>query len=635
MKYIVIISGGLVLFFLSLIPGKDKFRKVYKPGMAEWFILSSLWILFFILLMVRQHAFITWKHRVSFFAFVFLECAWILLASQVVTMRNVKKIGGMIALIKKNIQLVAVMALILCIGFMHMHIVPMYDANLYYGQWIRGLQGLSFEFQSFLDTFTIWGKQFHPIAPLLLLGEALSAGTARGIYLINLLLLDGAVICVYEMALGKFRHIDKSQAAILGLIFGCSPFVMSGVTYITPDFYCAIFFVYMVYFYQRNWIWLFSYAALAFICMKRNMVVTYLLFLIIAEFKAQKISWNKAKKIAVGRPLALYVLPIEIMMLLYAFGRNSTIAMEQGQNTWLQKSVNRFFQAFVFGYKWLCLLGFLMVVALAIKKYGIKAVLEKKEAFALEIAIVISSLAQVVVYQFFNMELTLCSRYYAQNALMYTILLAFVLNYLFLEDKMRTACGMCIAFLYLAQLDKLMDPSMIFFADSLQFCKEKVYLSVIQYKDELIGIGDNMSYNFSYAMWNDPLMELLSDTKWDGDIKLYASVDDAHLLGCEDFRYGITFLGTYNVYWNSQKGRITYLDEGIECHRLSIISLTDETMQNQRNEMSAQDTIYLMIPDNMDDHMKEEIYEWGYHEIRDKEYHNDTTNLRLIQLQKN
>ncbi len=634
MKHFILILGILLLFLSLLIPGKSKLRKIYKSNTGELFILSSLWMLYFILLMVFRPSFIPFNDRICLLLFMLLEFIWIMLTANIIIDIRSKSLSFISKHIKNNLEIIVVLALILFIGIIHMNIVPMYDSNLYYGQFIKGLQGLSFGFQSFFDAFTVWGKQYQPIAPLLLLGENISAGTARGIYIVNILLLMGAVICVYRIAVEDFKNITKCQSAILGLIFGCSPFVMSGVVYLTPDFYCAIFFAYMVYFYKKKWIWLFSYAALSFICMKRNMVVTYIIFLIIAELNSKKLSWSRIKQIIAERPLFLYILPMELMFFFFSFGRKSTESMVQGQNTLLQKSVNRFFQAFVFGYKWLCILLFVIALTIMIKKYGIKAMSEKKERYILELAIVISSLAQFVIYQIFSARLTLCSRYYAQNALMYTILIAFVLNNRFLWKRVRTLLGVLVATLYIIQLDIVIDPSMIVFADSIEFCDGRIYLSTTRYKNETIGIGDNMSYNFDYTLWNDIFLEMLSDYKWEGDIRLYASVDDAHLLGCDDFRYGITYNELYNVYWDSNKNRITYIDDGMGCHKISITSLMDKFTLEQKDELCDQDVIYLIIPDNMDDTMKKEICKLGYKDVESKEYRNDITKLELTKLQK-
>lgn len=604
--------------------------KLKKNSVIELLIIDSCWVIFFFAMMFYKRRFIDNKIWLVIFCIVLLS--WFVLFYFSFKKFSIRKLWKKSkTYIMNNYEIVIVSFIVLIISVCNMGISPLYDSNLYYGQIIKGLSEFTFGLTSFADSFTIWGKQFHPLAPFLVLSEFIYPGTGKGLYLFNTILLIGAVVCIYELTKCEFRKLTKWQSALISLLFAFFPFILVGVIYINPDFYCAVLFVYVVYFYKKEHLWLFSYTAIALLGAKSNMIITYILFIFFIEIKSI-IKMKNIGRILREKPVLFWVVPLEIMLFFYYFGKNSTGSMAQGVNTLLEKNVNRFFQSFIFGFKWLILFLFFVTVLYCIYRYGIKKVVRKgMEEYILEIAIILSSFAQFLLYIVFSHKLTLCPRYFAQNSYAFIILIAFFLNVINVSQMKKDLVVLGFSILFGVQLFVTIDPSILFLAESINFSNGKVYIGTTKYKTESIGIGDNSTYNFEYALWSGLFNEMLKDNQWSQDIYLYSAVDDERLLSSEDFRYGIVFKGNYGVYWDSTDQMITYTPKE-DTHAISIKSISAKNIDNYRKQLKSQDIIYLLEPDDIPKDIRYKIKEMGYKELFEKTYSNVKTQLKLVVL---
>lgn len=511
---------------------------------------------------------------------------------------------------------------------------PMYDSNLYYGQIVKGINSFDYSLQGFFTSFMVWGKLFHPLAPLLVLGEIISAGTARGLYIINLMLLLGAVVCVYEIIKQDFVQLSKNQCALLGMLFAFFSYVLVGTIYINPDFYCAIFFVYFVYFYKINDKLMFLYTATVFVCCKKNMLVSYGIFLLlvtIGKYKKKSIRLFLKEE-----PLLFYLLPIELMVFLLGASVKTTDTMPLGFNTFWEKTVNRLLQCFVFNFKWLVLISFMISIGILIGKFGLfKVIKTALENYMFEVSIIIASFSQLIIYLVFWKKLSIAGRYFAQNALAFIMLITFVVVATKrIRAKWCSAVAAGFVLLFLMENYYTIDPMLSLFAVPIEFVRGNIYIECCEYKKEPIGIGDMASYNFGYSLWDGIFQNIFKEniSDFSDEVYFFSALDKDHLLGCDAYRYGLTFIGKYDVFWDEQKECISYISSGNKKHKIFIDAISADNFEQHKEKLLSRSEIVLLEPDGMDSTICNRIIDLGYEIVYEKVYTNSKTQMKYVKL---
>lgn len=508
---------------------------------------------------------------------------------------------------------------------------PMYDANLYYGQIVQSYNSFVLEGGNFWEDFTIWGKQFHSLAPFLIVGEFICRGTCRGLYFIDLLLLFVAMICVYKMLSEDFKGITKIQATLLAFLFAVFPFVFVGVFYICPTFYSLIFFVFAVFCYRKELYWLFAYSVLCFIGSSSNMAISYVVFLGITELFLF-LKTKKLGKYLIERPLALYICPLETWMFLYIIRVVSTPVLLLGENTALQKIINRIYQCFSLGLRWLILLMAVICLVYYLFMSKKKNGRELINKYYLEIAVVVSTFAQLIILIIFNFRLPLSPRYMTIQAIAMIFIMAFVLQYL-KRKIVQNIVMLTICALFTVQLFITIDPVLIAVGDKVKFKNGNVYLGITKNINEPIGIGDNVAYNYEYTMWDGIFNEMLSDITWTDDIVFLSEWNSENRKGTEDFRFGISYAEIYKIYWDSINNRITYYPKNDKTYGISIRSIIERRHAPIMNKYLREPVVYFLIPDALEGRQLEEFIDKGFKIKEERLYKNQKTELKLLILE--
>ena len=527
----------------------------------------------------------------------------------------------------KNKEIIAVVIIIFATAvFLGVNKDPMYDANLYYGQFIKGFDNFV-KTGEIIENYTIWGKQFQPLIPFLNFGELLHRGTGRGIYFINLLLLFLSMLCTYEIINEEFTHLKKTTKALLGMLFAISPFVFVGTIYINPDFYGLVFFVISAFCFKKRLWWLFAYTSLIVVGCKSNMTISYLLFFLIVDGDRLYTKKIGIKQYLETMPIAIYILPFVVWMFLYAKRIVTTPSLQQGFNSFFEKTINRVYQCGIMGFRWLIILLALLCLVhfFIIKRASFTKETVSKNIFTL--AIITVTFIQFFVIEFNNNRLPIAPRYMSIQAIAIVLILAFVIQYL--QENIQVLIIALVVLFNFIQLFISIDPAVVYFADSVNFINGKVYLGVTRYKTEPIGIGDMATYNFEYTLWDDVLNKMFSEIEWDSDIVFLSEWDKKNRKGTEDFRLGITMAGLYDVFWDSNARRITYVPENKQTYKIKIISVTEGRYSSIMKEYVGKDRIYFLTPDCLTDNRKNAFIKAGYTVAEEKEYFNKKTKIKL------
>ena len=487
--------------------------------------------------------------------------------------------------IQKRSLIYVVLCLTFTLGMLNLLIPPLYDSNLYYGQYVNGLNEFSFSLSSFISSFNLWGKQFHFLALILTPFEVLSPGTAYGVYFANILLLTYATWCVYRILETIFPNFKEIHKALLAFCFPVFSYMLSGVTYITPDYYLAIFFVIVVYYYITNRMVLFAFSSMILLGVKRNIIVTYLFFLAIMELR-KITSIQKLKKYLFSYRIILLYIPILAALLFYYFAKFNGQSMSIADNSFDEILYTRLLQFGVYGFKWLIiLLAFIALVKIIIYKKGnlkefLKEIIQSDRKL-LFLSIIFASFSQLLVYLVTYDVIPITSRYFTQNALAFILLLAAAIYVISEKSLFRTIYCIFFAVILVGQTYITIDPGIMLLASKLEFEKGHIYVQKSGSFGESIGIGDVCANNMEYATWYPLFREMLVGTIENSDIQFYSALDEEHKLVGEDYRFGITYKENYDIFWNTEKGRIEYLPKD-ENFQISIESISvDSYKQNQ------------------------------------------------------
>lgn len=632
--------GVCLLVFAVQVMADTDFKSVYKFKVKSIgsLIIVWLWIVFFLGMPFVKKTISELTLKTEFermICMIILSALGMICYKKNICKHSIKKCIDYFA--DNKGMLVGLVIISIAVLF-KLNTAPLYDANVYYGQIVRGIKNYNYTLQGFLNSFMVWGKLFHPIAPLLVIGEMIFPGTAKGIYIINLLLLLGAVICVYEILKEDFPQLTKNQCALIGLIFAFFPYVLVGTIYINPDFYCAVFFVYFVYFYKTNNTCLLLYFALVFICCKKNMIVTYGLFLMCVEFR-KLMQAKSIKNYLKNEPILFYFLPVQLMAFLLGASVKTTESMPVGVNTFWEKTINRFLQGFVFGLKWMIWIGIIICVGLWIKRYGFKCLCTKiKECYWYELSIVLASFSQFIIYIICWKKMSLSARYFAQNVFAYTILITVIVVYLKKRTYTQIVDGVIMLWLLLYSIENYstIDPSFLICAAPIRFDRGNVYIECSDYKSEPIGIGDLSSYNFEYTIWDNIFQDVLRENSSDyhDDILFFAALDNEHLLGCDDYRFGVTYKELYDVYWDDMKQCISYINNGESTHKISIESISMDNFGEYKGKLLNMKEIVLLEPDGINSTVCSQIENLGYEIVFNKIYSNSKTQINYVKMKR-
>ena len=287
-----------------------------------------------------------------------------------------------------------------------------------------------------------------------------------GIYILNTGLVLLAIVAVDYIIKYIFSELDDFAAAAVSFTFGMFAFIYTGITYVNPDFYSAVFLPILIYCYLKKYYLFFLYSSIVFCGMKANMLATYcVLFFVI-------LTASLIRKKKINKELVIETIIIAIPLLINVFLK--FVRTVQG---WSQQSTRpviplipeikaRLSQEFIYGFKWLILALAILAILFRLRKL--------KRYPVLLLAIPLSSIVQIGVYVYLHKtKLSICPRYWAIDALMYAVGFGLVLDSIPIK-KIRVFLLSVITCLITIQQFYTIDPAMLFLCKKIPFEKRNV-----------------------------------------------------------------------------------------------------------------------------------------------------------------
>ena len=544
----VILWGSLVWLFGIIVVYAYRWKNNYfgiaifydDKKLIELFIITVLWLLFYVTL--KNIVNVDFSNRMKMITIVALLLAILILLFWIFH-RNVKCSCTKIHfLLFEHMTLIAGIVIVILLILPQFRINPAYDSDLYYGDFVYGLDNYDGTFLGLFSAFKAWGKAILLQSILWGMGEYLFPGTSAGIYLGNMILLLLAQVAVYQIIGRVFPNLIAFYRGILAFIFALLPYVGVGVIYTNPDFSALMFFTYIV------WCFMFNYNLLGFICIygltssKLNMIVIYSAFLFIDMI----MEYRKDRRSVISTyPIFLRTCPIIITVYVYYFvlkyNVHTSASLQKTGYILLDNDriTTLLLQNYGYGFVWLINL-LLVIVFLRAKIFKYELIGDRKVIFALIASSVLNFLILVILY-----TMAPCPRYFAITMLMNIIMFAFVIANI--KNKIiKTAILIFFAAIIFIQQLYTIDPMI----KSLGRRKNigGWHLITINIGDS-VNWGDLSAYNLEYSKAS---LEAS---------KIYEFETDGIFLeggGLDTYSLGITNSQIYPIYYDCINSQKTY-----------------------------------------------------------------------------
>ena len=500
--------------------------------------------------------------------------------------------------------------------------IPMYDASQYFAELSLSIDRISLNPASFLDAFSIIGKQMQFFSILSTPFLVVFKCNPIGIYILNTGLVILSFFAVDYILKEIFPELSELARAVILFIFGMFAYIYTGITYINPDFYCAVFFPILIYCYLKRYWLFFIYSSLVFCGMKSNMMATYcaLFFVIwiVSVIKERKIS------IKLIGEAAIFAIPVLVNVFL-KFARTVKGWSQQSTRPPVpirEEIIARLSPEFLFGFRWLILILVIITILVKWKK--------KKKSSMLLWAIPFASLIQLAVYiGLHKTKLSISPRYWSLDALMYAIGIGFVIY----NTDCKIIKGLIlivITCVVSVQQFINIDPTVSLLCKKVPFEKRGVYIMVPKNYPESIGIGDSSSFNMQYACWNSIWRDFIQDGIVTKDTVIYSTVDNEHDDIAYKVRYGINGMDQIDWYIDSDTKSIVYRP-GNNTKKMGIENLRSE--KDVKALISKGNTeIVLFKPDTVEFQPESFLKNAGYTVVDERHYENRYTSLDVVVL---
>lgn len=457
---------------------------------------------------------------------------------------------------KENLPIGIALLITTIVVVFHLNTPVAYDADLYYGSFQQAIQNFRFSVGGFLDSFCIASKPMHGIAMLMAIGEAIDPGTARGIYVCNLILLLLAQLCMYHIIRKLFPQFSLGIDASLSMCFVFAGYVIAGATYINPDFYSVVSFVIFLCCILYDYKLFTIFSGFLVICSKPNMIIAYAIFGLV-WFIYECIT----KELKIFKWLA-YTISASSYVILY-FGINSLnrvgIAADSN-NEIIYTLGSRLLQYFAYGFIWVQEIFIIFALIVLIYKKRILDLKNKKAVFI--ISVWFACFSQLIITIVGGGTLQLCPRYLAVCAIKNTILFAMALEVLELEQLKVKVIVNVLAITLFVQLFVTIDPFIIVTTD-VKF--DSLHYLVFPKTNQ--NGNDLTFYNYEYckdARDGSAILETLSKEE----------INNLYSDSRTGYKMAIGSSSIYAAYWDMVKKCRTYVPNN-DCVRLQMKSIVD------------------------------------------------------------
>lgn len=608
----IILCIGLVYFVRFSKVGKNEIWNTYKKNISAYAIINGILVIFSDTFILSGK---NWNIHIG--NLLFLILIHIVFFTAVICVAKHSKLPKFE---KENIPLIILIISVVILEVLQFGTLPKYDAALYYGSFIRGVKTFNFDLITYISSFVCW-KWMQGLALFLAPFEFILTGKMIGVYIGNICIIVITIIILYKILKIVFKQMSNWMATFTCLCFIFAPYMLGNFTYLSMDSHLCFFTIWFIYavLKKNNIMTAFCGYLLAFT--KITGLFFYVVFLIVyafcevisrteQNFIKKVITWWKWKKIFWWvLPAFLYIPSMIEGDYLTGQSFYGTYVAEQmlKLKTGLAL-INTLMQSFVYGFRWLILVLFILASIIVVLHKRIKDVFSM-QGIKTFVAAMIASLAVVGLLCINNGDAE-CPRYTSILTVFYTLAIPTVAIVIFKKKYLQKALIGLLGMLLVIQTFWTIDPS-IKVNKSIDTGKKQIYKVAFgsdtrpgmnlggTYGLGLEVMGDVYTYNLEYSMYDSLLQKLLSEIN-------PTEEDNFYVLDILD--YELHMCGSYNrnykIYWNSRLKRRTYDSEDKDSMYLNEHELLSEYLLNTpKGKLDLPKHFYLVVVDrvNSDD----------------------------------
>lgn len=489
-------------------------------------------------------------------------------------------------------------------------VVPHFDANIYYGSFIRGCQLYNFDLLTLIGAFNCW-KWMQGIAIFSAPLELLFPGTAWSIYIGEVFLTTVTVPMLAALIRKMYRGLTPLQEACACLAFLFSPYIMGLFSYFTTEWHLAIYALWVVYYLSKADISGICYSGLLLAFTKITGAVYYgallfgaLVWLLVRE----RIVGGKRVSIQ-GVGGLMMCAPLLATGLLLVLGDELTIQSFYGTyvssggilDLWNKNQIaNTLLHSFVFGFRWLLVLLIVSGMVLALVKRKTDRILTPMGK-TIVVALICALLAVVAALCVYKSDAN-CPRYTTIISTVYALLIPYPLLGLLSSSRLRNVMMAVVVGLLVAQTYWTVDPSIVALCSSVETGTGRLYRLAYAgdarsgmtlssgWNNEYPMICDIYSYNYQYTLYDGLLGEMLRQLSIDYETELYCLN-----VGSYEIDFSGRGYGTYDIYYSKSDRTRSYNPKSGECISFSTLLYNDANGFNIPTD-DLPDEFYLLVP---------------------------------------
>lgn len=533
---------------------------------------------------------------------------------------------------KPSVGIIIVIIVAVAAELLQFGVVPHFDANIYYGSFIRGCQLYNFDLLTFVGAFNCW-KWMQGIAIFSAPIELMLPGTAWSIYIGEVFLTIVTVPMFASLIRKMYRGLTPFQEACACLAFLFSPYILGLFSYFTTEWHLAFYAIWAAYYLSKADVSgiCFSGFLLAFTKITGAVYYGALLF--------GALVWLVIKDRGANRKRASIQLVTGLMMcapllatgLLLVLGDELTIQSFYGTyvssggilELWNKNQIaNTVLHSFVFGFRWLLVLLIMSGMALALVKRRADRILTPmgKTTVASLICALLAVVAALCVYK----SDANCPRYTTIISTVYALLLPFPMLTLLSSNRLRSVMMTTVVGILAAQTYWTVDPSIIALCSSVETGTGRLYRLAYSgdtrsgmtlssgWNNEYPLICDIYSYNYQYTLYDGLLGDMLGQLSIDSESELYCLNVGAYEIDFSGRGYG-----TYDIFYSESDHTRSYNPRSGECLPFSTLLYDDANGFNVSID-DLPDEFYLLVPYRAySDDAVEALCNEGYNEIEE------------------
>lgn len=509
-----------------------------------------------------------------------------------------------------NVGIILVILVGVAAELLQFGVVPHFDANIYYGSFIRGCQLYNFDLITFIGAFNCW-KWMQGIAIYSAPLELLFPGSAWSIYIGEVFLTIVAVPMLAALIRKMYRGLTPLQEACACLVFLFSPYIMGLFSYFTTEWHLAIYAIWVAYYLSKSDISGICFSGFLLAFTKITGAVYYgallfgaLVWLLIRERK------EGGKRVPIqGVGGLMMCAPLLATGLLLVLGDELTIQSFYGTyvssggilDLWNKDQIaNTLLHSFVFGFRWLLVLLIVSGMVLALVKRKTDRILTPmgKTIVAALICALLAVVAALCVYR----SDANCPRYTTIISTVYALLIPFPLLELLSSHRHRNVMMAAVVGMLVAQTYWTVDPSIVAVCSSVETGTGRLYRLAYAgdtrsgmtlssgWNNEYPVICDIYSYNYQYTLYDGLLSEMLHQLSIDYESELYCLN-----VGSYEIDFSGRGYGTYDIYYSKDSRTRSYNPQSGKRIPFSTLLYDDSNGFSIPIE-DLPDEFYLLVP---------------------------------------